>query len=274
MFHAARKFAVWFAAALAAGGCARPEPPAPPITLDTRGMAPSPGVAELTQVLKQVVGQDGLVDTTALKAAQPTLETQLKRMAVTGPTATPRLYRTPEEALAYWYNALAGWSMELLLLEGCPCGPLGARQRSRRFPLDGRMMSLAEIGQLLARDEDFRTAVAAPGISPVDAHMPTTPFEAEDIREKVLERFGQFLADRERFLIDAARRQVLVPPVLWQFRERLIRSYHQTYHVTGATMGTALLPHVSGRALRRVQDAVGYRYVEATPDCLAEFHDQ
>ena len=192
-----------------------------------------------------------------------TLDRQLAILAVTGPTATPSLFPTRQDALAYWYNACAAWSMKLLLASKCP-RLIGAKTLlDRQFPLDGRVMTLREIGRTLAAEEDFRIAAAAPGVTTCCARLPKAPIDPNGFSETVERRFEEFLNDRLRVYIDVPRRRVLIPPVLWQFRDRLISEYDRKYRTQGATLVSALLARTTGSAHRRLQEALGYREVQA-----------
>jgi hypothetical protein len=245
------------------GGCGGT--PVPPIALDTAGVTPAVDYSRLGRVLRAVVGDNGLARPDALKDHAGELQEQLKLLAVTGPTATPKLLPTHEDALAYWYNAHAAWSLELLLRSGCAKEISPAALLRRQFPLDGRTMTLEAIESLLAADEDFRTAVAVPGATLQDAALPTQPIAPKDIRRQIAERFSDFLADHERFVIDMDEREIRVPQVLWQFQQRLRQAHDERYHLTGTTLVTALLPYATGRAQLRLQDALGLPTVEARP---------
>ena len=82
-------------------------------------------------------------------------------------------------------------------------------------------------------------------------------------RQSVERRFAELLDDDIRIYVDVRRRRVLFPPVLWQFRGRLIFEYNRKHQTEGATLVTALLGYTSGPAQRRMQTAQGYREVEA-----------
>ncbi|HAU37297.1 MAG TPA: hypothetical protein DCX07_06220, partial [Phycisphaerales bacterium] len=97
------------------------------------------------------------------------------------------------------------------------------------------------------------------------ARMPCEPFQPEGIRRAIRQRFEEFLDDEERFVIDVQSRQVRVPPVLARFSPSLIADYERRYGATGATLTTALLPHTSSSAQRRLQDAIGYAVSPAPP---------
>jgi len=259
MFRAGCKFGLLLAA-FAGGGC---ETAPAPISLDTRGVEPAVSYDGLARVLASAVDAKGLIDPDALKGAAAALEGQLKLLAVTGPTATAEEFPTPGHVLAYWYNARAAWSMRLLLGQGCP------KEISRRvleetpLPLDGREMTLGEVDAILAADADFRVAVAAPGVTMERARLPREPFAPGGIRQRIAERFSAFLDDESRFVIDVRRQRILVPPVLWQFRRRLIDAHRTRCGAEGATLATALLAYLRGSPHRRLQDAIGYRLAEA-----------
>jgi hypothetical protein len=198
--------------------------------------------------------------------AEP-LERQAKLLAVTGPTATPELFSSADAELAYWYNARCAWSMKLALDCGCPKRMRRAELSDRPFPIDGRMMTLTGIDEVLAGEEDFRVLVASPGVCVQRSALPAEPFSAGDVRERIARRFDAFIDDFDRLPIDVAARKIRVPPVLWRVRDRVIGQYERTYQTRGATLSTALLPHVSGSASRRLHDAVGYDCVPAPSKC-------
>ena len=80
--------------------------------------------------------------------------------------------------------------------------------------------------------------------------------------------------DEQRFVIDIERKRILVPPVLWQYRSRLIEAHHKTYATRGANLTTVLLPFVEGSAHRRLQDAIGYRCVKAGSSLLVALFEE
>jgi len=257
------KFTLAWAMVLAAGGCNKQYPP---VVLETSGVAPGLGTAELAYVLTEAVATDGRVKVGALKRSAGRLDAQLKRLAVTGPTATPKLLPTAEHRLAYWYNARAAWAMKLLLLRDCPEELSDAALLRRRFPLDGRTMTLEDIDAILAAEANLRAVVAAPGVTFQRARLPSRPLAPDDVRRRIAERFAEFIDDKERFVVDVPGRRVRVPPVLWQFHQRLIRHHQATYGTEGATLTTALLAYVTGSPHRRLQDAIGYPCVAGRPD--------
>ena len=222
----------------------------------------------LAVVLDKAVTRGGLLDTGALKKHWSVLDRQLEALALVGPTATPGQFKQPGAAgrsarLAYWYNARAGWSMKLALLAGTD-GRIGrGKLERRRFPLDGKMMTLAGIDAILARDHDWRTVVAAPCVLLQRARLPQKPFAAEDIRKRIAERFNAYVDDGARLVADVRARQIRVGPVLWGVRRRAIEQYERAYGAKGATLTTALLSHVKGSAHRRLQRLVGYQCVGA-----------
>ena len=269
MSGASFKFA-FLVGALATAGC---RAPCPPITLETAGVEPTVSYVQLGTVLAEVVSaRGGRIDTDVLRQSAAALDAQLRRLAVTGPTATPGQLPTAEHVLAYWYNARAAWSLKLLLACDCPKELRKRELQDRPFPLDARLMTLRQIDAILASGDDFRVAVASPGITTHHASLPREPFGPEGFRRQVAERFAAFLDDETRFVIDIRKRRIVVPPVLWQFRDRLLAAHRARYGVEGATLATALLPYVTGSPHRRLQNAIGYRLVEATdrklPACL------
>jgi hypothetical protein len=241
--------------ALALAGCASVQP----VRLDLCGSAGDANTDALAAVLSECTNKAGYIDCGELKRRKPLLDACLKRLAVTGPAAAPSLYPTPDARLAYWYNARAAWAMRLALDANCPRKALApARLEERPFPLDGRQMTLDAIDAIILRDYGWQAAVAAPCVRLRRARLPARPFAARDVRPAVERRLQEYLADRDRFVIDVAGRDILFPPVLWGVRERLVAEHEQAFHTRGSTLNTALLPFASGVGSLRLQDATGY----------------
>ncbi len=257
-----------FCAAMAPLGC-NAKTPLGPVVFDTAGAVPAVDYSDLAAVLensfvtKRDLQKYRLIDPEAAAESADRLDAQLKRLAVTGPTVTPKLFPTAEAKLAYWYNARAAWALKLAMLRKFPRHLTHDDFYARRFPLDGRQMTLKEIDEILAADSDWRTLVAGPCVTLQRACLPAEPFDAKDIRKRIAERLGEFIDDEKRFVISVGRKQVLVPPVLWRRRDMLIKTHEDASGTEGATLTTALLPYVTGSAHRRLQNAVGYRCVAA-----------
>ncbi len=232
--------------------------------------APEPKVdySDLAFMLDKGVTTDGLLIPKVIEKNMVRLDQQLKLMKVTGPSITPELFTSEDAKLAYWYNARAAWAMKLAVLCDCPEDVDIKEYTDRAFILDGRRMVLEEIDEILVGYDDWQILVAAPGVTLGRAHMPDEPFAAYDVRRRIGKRFNAFVDDRKRFVIDIAGKKLRVPAVLWGFRKDLINQYESSYGTEGATFITALLPHTSGSAQRRLQDAVGYRSVPAGQSLL------
>ena len=239
-------------------GCGGPCPQGP-IVPDSEGIAPKVDYAHLDKVLGRVVTRDGLVSRVALEESAKDLDAQLALLAITGPTATPALLASEDDRLAYWYNARAAWSMKLIL----SCNLKNKLDQpgalfEQQFKLDGRLMSLSDIDAILRADSDWRTMAAAPCVSLERAPMPQKAFGPQGIRSTIAERFNQFVADPNRFVVDVDNKRMIVPKLVWDMRSWLIEQYEQQYHTTGTHFLTSLLPYLHGSALRKVQDARGY----------------
>ena len=251
---------VWF---LVIGGCQG----LLPVTLDTTGVRPGIDYSDLALVLHKAQDKKGFLDVDALKKYSAQLDSQLKRLAVTGPGVTPNLFTGKPDRLAYWYNARAAWAMKLALLNDCPQELSVAALEERPFPLDGRRMTLAGIDGILKDWGDWRVLAAAPGVRLNRARLPKEPLSSETVEQEVPRRLADFLDDEDRVVVDVEQRQIQFPPVLWQYRAMLIEQYERNYHAAGSpTLATALLPYLSGSPMRRMQDAIGYQCVEAPAD--------
>jgi hypothetical protein len=263
---AARAAAILLSAALV--GC---NGPLPRVELDTAGVEARIDYTELAVVLKRSfvtdwqVQAERLVDPVKLGRVKAELDSTVSRLAVAGPTATPELLETRESRLAYWYNARTAWAMKLAMLSGFPERLRRAALEERAFPLDGRTMTLAAVDGILAAEEDWRAVAAAPSVRLDRARLPARPFSAADVRERVVSRFTDFVADEDRFEIDVAARAVRFPPVVWEMRQRIIEAHRRAYGAAGASLTSALLPYVSLPAALRLQNAIGYRCVPAAP---------
>ena len=244
----------WLVSVLA--GCSQP-PGA--VELDLKGVRPAADYSNLAVVLHQAVDPQGQVLPDALEQCADRLDAQLKLLAVTGPTASPALFANPDDRLAYWYNASAAWSMKLALLAKFPEEMNQRELHHRPFPLDGRKMTLHEIRQLLQKEDDFRVALLTPGVHVQAGLLPATPLAGADVRKRIAEMFNRYMADPKRLVIDLDHRRILFPPGLWRVRDVLIQRYNAQYGAQEATLATALMPYVRSAALRRLQDAVGYR---------------
>ena len=244
---------------------------AKPVFLHTANVEPKLAYSDLAAVLKGAVNEDGLLIPDALKKRSKLLDRQLSLLQVTGPIATPKQLPTEEDRVAYWYNARASWAMKLSLVYDFPKRFSRRALAARQFTLDGRQMSLAQIDEVLAGFDDWRIEVAAPGVTLSRARLPVEPFEGRSIRRQIPKRLNEFVYDRRRFVIDVLQKQILVPPVLWQLRRRLICSHEETYGAEGANLTTALLPYLEGGPMRRLQDAVGYRVIPARRRPLSAF---
>ncbi len=254
------------------GGCGDgaggPAPqPLPVVELSTAGVKPSADAADLAAVLAEAATTDGRVDPKAMHRLAGRLDSQLRTMAVSGPTATPALYPTYGARWAYWYNARAAWAMKLTLLAGCPRETDSRCMARRPVPLDGRVMSLEAVDELLLaeakRTGDFRLAACVPGVRVEYGPMPQRPYEAADFGDRLVGMFSTLIADQRRVVIDVATRTVLVGPMLWARRQDVIDQYRREFGGDEIQFLTALRPYVRGRALKRLQQAVGYDAAEA-----------
>ena len=262
---------LWFAGI----GCDA-NPRLTPVTLDATEIKPVVDYSRLAKVLNHVVTDDGEVDTFRMSEEySQLLEDQLKLFTLTGPGATPELFSTPAQKLAYWYNARTAWSIKLGMMQVKTDSEKQAskkdytyRQLSRKFPLDGRLMTLKDIDIVLddKGDKGFYRVVAAPGILFDRAKLPDKPFDPKTIDEEICGRVNAFVNSSARFVIDFEAQEVLFPPVLWRYRGRIIGRYRKNYHLPDVfiSLTTAMLDHVSGSALHRLQLAIGCKCVENT----------
>jgi len=245
-------------------GCTAAPPPAP-LRPDTAGVAPRVDYAPLAEVLAEGLDGDGNLRRDRAPRIEEPLSRQLALLAVTGPTATPELLPTDAERLAYWYNARAAWALRLALEAGLPDEADTTAMARRRFLVDGRLLTLEGIDRAIMTTGDWRAVVAAPGLCYGHARLPAAPLEPASIREQVARRFERFVDDARRFEINVRRREVRVPRVLWRRRADIVAWYCRRYGKCKVTLLSALLPHVSGSAHRRLQSAVGYDIVPAKP---------
>jgi len=265
MKTAACKLALSLAAGALLTGCGQL---LTPVRLNAADVTPRVDYSDLAAVLAEAVDDDGLLVAKALKASAERLDSQLRLMAVTGPTASPHLLADQQETLAYWYNARAAWSMKLALVCDCPKRLNESQLTTRLFSLDGRDMSIDSIDAVLRSYDDWRVEVCSPGVTMCRARLPDRPFTGQDVRQRIEERLSEFVDDPQRFVIDVERKRIFVPCVLWQYRNRLLEAHRAAYGTQGANLTSALLPYVEGSAHRRLQDAIGYQPVRADRQLL------
>jgi hypothetical protein len=254
------KFAL-LAVLSATAGCARFYPP---VTLSPAEPAPTRlSYADLAEVLDGLLARDGMLLPEVLKRRSEVLDSQLRLLAAIGPDTAPGQFASDDDVLAYWYNARAAWGMKLTLICNCSLRLKPAELTERRFPLDGREMTLDTIDERIASLGDWRLPAAAPGVTLGRARLPGTPFSGADIRTRIDERIRELLDDDRRFVIDIEKRRVTVPRIIWRCRREIISAYDSAYGAEGATLLTALLPHAGRGGTRRLQDAIGYAVVPA-----------
>jgi len=299
------------ASSLAGCGLQTRTVPAEPITLDPAGAVGAAVVFEemdysgLAAVLKAVVRRGGKVVADRLMEQSNALEGQLIQMSIAGPETTPKLFAADEQRLVYWYNARAAWALRLLMTfskerfkdGGDVSRTAGVSVRrlfgsdeerkepqivsagefsARPFPLDGRTMTLADIDSLLEEKFGWKAVAAAPCVMSNRAALPVEPVETKKSGELLDKRFNEFVDDPDRFVIESLDSQILVPSVLWRFRDRILDDHKRTYRAAGATLTTALLPHTRLSAHRRLQDAIGYECAagpQGSVELLEEFKE-
>ncbi len=235
------------------------------VRLDLTGVGVSSDVSDLSVVLSKGVDEKGRLIPAGFASVRNRLDSQLKKMAISGPTATPEMYPTDESRWAYWYNARAAWSMKLADLAGFPPARCWPRAREKVFLLDGCDMSLEKIDSIL-RDEtrrsgDFRLAACAPGAWIDYAPLPQKPFTEGNFSVRLDEAFNRLVLDERRFVIDVDNKRVCIPPMLWDCRDMVIARYRRRFGPCEVSLTTALSPHLGHPARCRLKNALGYAAV-------------
>ena len=241
--------------------CAQNRSSQPP----TQPPAPAKNYSELRLVLQQAVDSAGNIRPSRLRGVGVRLDAQLAGLAVTGPASTPALFATPQERLAYWYNARLASELKLALLQDLPQQLNLRKLHQSPLAIDGQEITVAQIDQILLREHGWEAMVAAPGVTSDSAAAPQDIFEGETIEPLVRARLNQLIADPRRFVVDNEGQRVLVPETIWGLHIELEQSHNRRYGTQGANLLTALLPFTSGPAQRRLQDAMGYSIVPAEP---------
>ena len=256
------KLVVIMSVAAAVSGCIGP---VEPVVLETAGVAAEIDYSDLAAVLVGALDENGCVLPDELKKLSDRLDAQVRRMAIAGPTVTPKLLPSPDDRLALWYNARAAWALKLVALAESPAELARRQLELRQVTLDGRLMTLDEIDAILSADADWRVGVLAPSLRKRRARLPKTPFAAADVRRRVGLRLVEYVDDEDRFVIDIGRRLIRVHPVLYRLRERLVAEHNRKYATEGATLTTVLIGQVTGSPRRRLQDALGYTWLPFAP---------
>jgi hypothetical protein len=236
-----------------------------PLPLATAGVTATADVSDLASVLAEAADERGRIIPDKLPAVRGRLDAQLAKMAVAGPTATPELFTGDDDRAAYWLNARAGWSIKLADLAGLSERVDPDAMLSRRFPLDGREMSLAAIDETLlaeaGRRGDFRIAACAPGALVDWAPLPAEPFVGASLDERLRRELSRLALDERRLVIDVERRQVRIGRMLWACRDLVRDRPGGSGEANAMTLRSALIEHVDLRAARRLQEGIGYEDV-------------
>jgi hypothetical protein len=226
---------------------------------------------ELQRLFRRVVRSDGTFWATEFDEERDIAMQAAAVYAKTGPTASPNLFSSKEEQLAFWYNARQLWSM-IAAMELYRNGYNDASKIGEfQFPLDGRTMTLPKIDEAIRELASVRYVVAAPSASMQRAGMSRTPLKAETIEAFQLANINAMARDHGRFKIDVQSETILYPPILWKHRKTSIQNYLRLYGgSTDTALLTTLLPHLDTRSNFRLQHAVGYAEKEdTTPPKLA-----
>jgi hypothetical protein len=235
------------------------------VRLDLTGVAVSSDVSDLSAVLSKVVDAKGRLIPAGFASVRDRLDSQLKKMAISGPTATPEMYPTDESRWAYWYNARAAWSMKLADLAGFPPAQCQPRAREKIFLLDGCDMSLEKIDSTLQdearRSGDFRLAACAPGAWADYASLPQKPFTEGNFSAGLSKAFNRLVLNEKRFVIDVDNRRVCIPPMLWACRDMVFARYRRRFGPCKVSLTTALSPYLARPARYRLKNALGYAVV-------------
>jgi len=256
------KVSLSLAIAVFTAGCSQPRPAADAMSifLNSAGCRPSVDYRPLEQFLAKGIIR-GRIDMKKYRVfeLEKQLSDQLRTLSVTGPKSSPALLESKNQLLAYWLNARTAWTCRFMVIQS------EARDSNRPipmpgdFPLDGRRMTLDRIDAAILRLGGYAFLIAAPGLPPNRAPLPSGPFSPETLSRQSMENFNAFLDDPERLVIDIDRREVRFPPVIWKYRKRFAEVYSRNFGYSGTpSLLTSLLPITSGSAKRRLQDAVGY----------------
>ena len=248
---------------LALAGCVEPSRPEPIslVSLDTAGVKPKVDFTPLARTLKILVESDGTIRAEKWPEVAGTLQEQLKLLALTGPGATGELFESKDQALAWWFNARAAWSIYLAMRSGDSETRKSCDWTATAFPLDGAQMTLADIDTAIEKLGGAAAVMAAPCADLRRAKLPAAPFESKTLRENLATRFEDFVDASDRVVIDVAAKEIRFPPVIWRYRKIIMDDYRDKNGAAGAKLSSALLGRLTGSPRRRFQEAIGYACV-------------
>ena len=250
---------VVLAGAAALSGC--PSGELDRVRLDLTDVRASADVSDLAAVLTEMVDAAGRLRPDRFVLIRDRLDAQLRTFAVTSPGVTPKLFPTAESRRAYWYNARVAWSIKLAAMAGMT-PDIHPKAMDRAFTLGLTEFTLDDIDEILVaearRSGDFRLAACAPGARVNFAPLPTKPFTAEDLSQRLDGSLSALVVDEKCLVIDVARMQLRVPPMLWAVRDMVMDEFVQATGSREGVLTTALYGRVNRRARRRLQEATGY----------------
>jgi len=233
--------------------------------LKLTGVKASSDISDLSVVLSQVVDSRGRLVPSKLDSIQDHLMQHLRRMAITGPTASPALFPDEISRLVYWYNVRIAWSIRLAQLSLSNKTLRSVDVFRCSFQVDGRRMSLEQIDSLLLsyakRCGDFRIAACIPGVRAGYAPLPNKPFSEGNFEAELSKQLNQLILDERRFVIDVKRRRVIVPPMLWACRDMIISEYQRRFGQCEVKLLTAVGVYLNSQARFRLEKALGYRVI-------------
>lgn len=238
----------WFALAVAVSGlvaCAVESPYVPP-PLTGEGTPLQPPEDAWARVLVAAVDAQGRVDFNALVAAHADLDRYVAWIYERSPERWPQYYRTRADTVAFHLNAYNALALYNLLQAGVP-GSLSVFERLRLF----EKRKLLVGGQPLTLQE-YRAQIRALGeprvhfaITSQFAHEPRLarePYRAQGLDAQLDRAARTFFADERHLRVDAARRTLVLSPVLEGAAPDLLLSAPSLAAYAGRYLGKPLPP--------------------------------
>lgn len=213
-----------------------------------------------TNVLREVVDEQGQVDYARLKADPRHLNAYLAQLAEASPESRPELFPTPADQLAYWLNAYNAFVLKGVLghypIKTVWQVDLGLFFKRRRFVAGGKKYSLDGIEHhiLRARFGESRIHFAINCASASCPVLPPAAFEREDVDARLDQATRQFLRSGQNLRIDHQRRTIYLSKILKWYANDFART-----EAAGANKHQAVIAFVARYLGLDPEPLAGYR---------------
>jgi hypothetical protein len=187
--------------------------------------------ARLSMLLEKTVSDDGLVDYEALAKDDSLLDEYLAEAARVSPEATPHLFPTEEERLAYWLNVHNACALRAVLALGHQASLAGSDHRidGMTFVVGRKALSIhAILNHIRSHFPDPRVHFVLVRGRRAGPPLRKAAFEAATLEEALTSASRAFVNDPRNVRFQPPALQVALSRVILDFRGDFDRQASQT----------------------------------------------